>query len=149
MATSKALALKNEPVTVPSKQAIGSDWWENLDRKFASAAAARLPPPPRAIGEKRISTRANVRLPVSVKFDDVHQARGQTEDLSAHGIFLVVAQRLLYGCNFELVFRLPRKVIGPRRVWLRCQAEIVRVENRPHGKFGVAAAFRSCEVFHA
>ncbi len=148
MATSKALALKNESATAPSKQTMASDWWENLDRKFASAAPAHLPPPPLAIGEKRISTRANVKLPVSINFDDIHQARAQAEDLSAHGIFLVVAQRLLYGCNFELVFRLPRKVIGARRVWLRCQAEIVRIENRPNGRFGVAAAFRSCEVFH-
>lgn len=98
--------------------------------------------------ERRSRIRVLTQLPLTVKFGGVYESMAEASDISARGMFFVMQGRLDAGTAIELVFRLPRRVIGVEGIWLRCPAEVMRVEDGlPEGKFGVAARIKSYEVF--
>jgi hypothetical protein len=104
--------------------------------------------PNRRLNEHRSCIRVSSSLPVNVKFGGVYELLGQALDLSARGMLFQLERKLPLGSLIELVFRLPREVVGPGSIWLRCHARIVRVQsgNRP-GTFRLAAVILSYEVF--
>jgi hypothetical protein len=98
--------------------------------------------------ERRVRVRVSSRLPLSVKFGGIYESAAEASDISARGMFFALQQRLEIGTAIELVFRLPRHVIGVDGIWLRCPAEVVRVqEGLPEGRFGIAAKITSYELF--
>jgi hypothetical protein len=85
---------------------------------------------------------------MTVKFGGIYESAAEATNISARGMFFVLQQRLDAATPIELVFRLPRRVIGVDGIWLRCPAEVVRVqEGLPEGKFGIAAKIIGYEVF--
>jgi PilZ domain len=98
--------------------------------------------------DKRERTRVSSKLPLTVKFGGIYESATEATNISARGMFFALQQRLEMGAAIELVFRLPRHVIGVDGIWLRCPAEVVRVqEGLPEGKFGFAAKIKSYEIF--
>ncbi|MGE5207423.1 MAG: PilZ domain-containing protein [Chlamydiota bacterium] len=98
--------------------------------------------------ERRARVRVLSQLPLSVKFGGIYETMAESANLSARGMFFVLQQRLEVGSVVELIFRLPRRVIGVDGVWLRCPAEVVRLqEGLPEGKFGIGARITSYDVF--
>ncbi len=98
--------------------------------------------------ERRTRIRVLAQLPLTVKFGGVYESMAEAANISARGMLFLLPTRLEIGTAVELVFRLPRNVIGVEGVWLRCPAEVVRVdEGLPEGKFGIAARIKSYEVF--
>ncbi len=98
--------------------------------------------------ERRGRVRVAARLPLTVKYGGIYESATEAADISTRGMFFAFRQRLEIGTAIELVFRLPRRVIGVDGIWLRCPAEVVRVEEGlPEGKFGIAARINSYEVF--
>lgn len=98
--------------------------------------------------ERRERTRVFSKLPLTVKFGGIYESATEATNLSARGMFFALQQRLELGAAIELVFRLPRHVIGVDGIWLRCPAEVVRVqEGLPEGKCGFAARIKSYEIF--
>jgi hypothetical protein len=98
--------------------------------------------------ERRGRTRVLSQVPLSVKFGGIYEVMTEATDISARGMFFAMERRLEIGSVVELVFRLPQRVIGVDGVWLRCPAEVVRVEeNLPDGKFGIGAKITNYEVF--
>jgi len=99
--------------------------------------------------ERRTRIRVLTQVPLSVKFNGVYETTAEAANISARGVFFVLQNRLRVGTAIELVFRLPRRVIGVEGIWLRCPAEVVRVqEGLPEGKVGIGARIKSYEVFH-
>lgn len=96
--------------------------------------------------ERRERIRVITQLPLTVKFGGVYETMAESANISARGMFLMAQERLAAGTAIELVFRLPRRIIGAEGIWLRCSAEVIRVEERK-GKFGIAAQIKSYEVF--
>jgi PilZ domain len=98
--------------------------------------------------ERRERTRVSSKLPLTVKFGSIYESAAEATNISARGMFFALQQRLDMGVAIELVFRLPRHVIGVDGIWLRCPAEVVRVqEGLAEGKFGIAAEIKSYEIF--
>lgn len=98
--------------------------------------------------ERRERVRVLSQLPMTVKFGGIYESAAEATNISARGMFFVLQQRLDAGTPIELVFRLPRRVIGVDGIWLRCPAEVVRVqEGLLEGKFGIAAKIIGYEVF--
>jgi hypothetical protein len=98
--------------------------------------------------ERRARTRIPWQLPLNVKHGGIYEAAAQAANFSASGMFFTLAQRLKVGTQVDLVFCIPPKVLGVNGVWLRCPAEVVRVEEGlPDNRFGMAAKIKSYEVF--
>jgi c-di-GMP-binding flagellar brake protein YcgR len=98
-------------------------------------------------GERRGRIRVSAQLPITVKVGG-EEAKGELKDISTRGMFFHFDRRLQVGSWIELVFRLPRKVLGVDGVWLRCSAEVVRVqEGMPQEKFGIGARISTYEAF--
>ncbi len=98
--------------------------------------------------EQRERVRVLSQLPLTVKFGGIYESAAVATNISARGMFFALQQRLETGAAIELVFRLPRHVIGVDGIWLRCPAEVVRVqEGMPQGRFGIAAKIMSHEIF--
>ena len=96
--------------------------------------------------ERRDRIRVFTQLPLTVKFGGVYETMAEAVNISARGMFFMAQEPLAVGTAMELVFRLPRRVIGVEGVWLRCAAEVIRVEER-EGTFGIAARITGYEVF--
>lgn len=98
--------------------------------------------------ERRERLRVLSQLPLTVKFGGIYESAATATNISARGMFFALQQRLDAGTPIELIFRLPRHVIGVDGIWLRCPAEVVRVqEGLPEGRFGIAAKIKSYEIF--
>jgi PilZ domain-containing protein len=116
-----------------------------VDIRQVKFPAMRLPLSPR---EKRSGVRVSSKLPVTVKYGGIYEAFGQAINLSARGLFFELDGTLAPGAVVQLVFRLPGEVVGGRAIWLRCQAEVVRVEEgSQHNRFRIAARLISYEAF--
>ena len=98
--------------------------------------------------ERRQRVRVAARLPLTVKFGGLYETKGEALNISTQGMLFLADRALEAGSKTELVFRLPRAMIGRDGVWLRCAAEVVRVGERAgEKKFGVAARLTSHDVF--
>ena len=96
--------------------------------------------------ERRARIRVFTQLPLTVKFGGVYETMAEAVNISARGMFFMAQDRLAVGTAIELVFRLPRRIIGTEGIWLRCAAEVIRAEER-EGTFGIAARITGYEVF--
>jgi hypothetical protein len=97
--------------------------------------------------ERRHFHRLMERMPVSVRFSDLSEATGETANFCARGIYFHVQTRISPGSQVELVFRLPREIVPQDGVWMRCKAQVLRLdESFTDGKIGVAATLMEYEI---
>jgi hypothetical protein len=120
---------------------------ESVAFRLAANEAENAKAPPLSGPERRERTRVFSRLPLTVRFGGIYESVAEGINISARGMFFLMQQPLQIGSAVELVFRLPRRVIGVDGVWLRCPAEVVRVEGLLEGKFGIGAKINGYEVF--
>jgi hypothetical protein len=76
----------------------------------------------------------------------VEESSAQTRDVSTNGVFLYTESRMVEGSNVELVLILPPELTSGERCWVCCHAQVLRVEEGPGTKFGVAAEIRRMDV---
>ena len=97
--------------------------------------------------ERRQFHRIVERMPVSIKFSDLSEALGETANFCARGIFFHLQQRIAPGSQVELVFRLPKQVVVNEGVWMRCKAQVLRVDDAlTAGRIGIAATLMEYEI---
>jgi hypothetical protein len=97
--------------------------------------------------ERRQFHRIVERMPVSIKFSDLSEALGETANFCARGIYFHLQQRIAPGSQVELVFRLPRQIVVNEGVWMRCKAQVLRVDDAlTAGRIGIAATLMEYEI---
>ncbi len=113
-----------------------------------SAAIPELPSDaPPTWRERRQFHRIMERMPVNIKFSDLSEAVGETANFCARGIYFYLQKRVAPGSQMELVFRLPRQIVRRPGVWMRCKAQVLRVDDPlTTGKIGLAATLMEYEI---
>lgn len=97
--------------------------------------------------ERRKFHRLIERIPVSIKFSDLSEAVGETANFCARGIYFHLQQRVAPGSQVELVFRLPAEIVPRPGVWMRCKAQVLRVDDAlTAGRIGIAATLMEYEI---
>ena len=97
--------------------------------------------------ERRQFHRIMEKMPVSIRFSDLSEAVGETANFCARGVYFHLQKRVAPGAQMELVFRLPRQIVRRQGVWMRCKAQVLRVdENFSDDKLGVAATLMEYEI---
>ena len=99
--------------------------------------------------ERRSHVRTSCKLPIALRFDDIHEEIGEAANMSARGIFVVLPRKVINGSPVELTFRLPQNIVRTPGIWLRCQAEVTRAKPVRQNQFGVAAMILDYEVLRA
>jgi c-di-GMP-binding flagellar brake protein YcgR len=96
--------------------------------------------------EQRNGVRQAVRVRVAVlsPIAAFGGALGQSENLSAGGMFLVLKSAIADGAAVELLFELPAPVGGISSHAMRCVGRVVRVVPLTR-KHGIAIAFEKVE----
>jgi hypothetical protein len=97
--------------------------------------------------DRRSRERVVTQLPVRVRSAlGKTELIAQTRDVSTNGVFLYTESRMVEGSNVELILILPPELIRGEKCWVCCHAKILRVEQGPGNKFGVAAAIRRMDI---
>ena len=97
--------------------------------------------------ERRQFHRIAERMPVSIKFSDLSEAVGETANFCARGLYFHLHQRIAPGSQVELVFRLPKQLVTTEGVWMRCKAQVLRVDDAlTAGRIGIAATLMEYEI---
>ncbi len=103
--------------------------------------------------ERRSKPRVSAQLPVSIRCgpqDDY--CLGVSRDMNSSGIFLYTdsdaraATRLGVGARVELLTRMALSAEGGREVPVLCAGTVVRFEEEPAGRLGIAIAFGQVEI---
>ncbi len=97
--------------------------------------------------DRRCGTRIAVATPVRVRSTTAEIAsNAQTRDVSANGLYLYTASRMVVGSDVELVLILPPELTSGEKCWVCCHARVVRVEEGNGKEFGVAAEIRRMDI---
>lgn len=90
--------------------------------------------------DRRSAPRTVTTLPVRLKTGNGQpEVAAETRDISTNGVFLYTESRLEEGSNLEMVLILPPELTAGEKCWVCCEARVLRVENAPDRKFGLAA----------
>ena len=89
--------------------------------------------------DQRGTRRFALRLPVSVKFADTGELPAQTKDVSARGVYFYVDTPIAQGSALDFTLTLPPEITLTDSIRVRCQGKVVRVDESPTGKVGIAA----------
>jgi len=100
--------------------------------------------------DRRLAGRYKMKTPLRVRLwkSVVPESAAESMNLSQHGIYFATNSMLRKGETVEVLFNMPREIIGePSSEW-RCTGHVVRVEdiNTPSGKQGVGVQFDCYEV---
>lgn len=96
--------------------------------------------------DRRVKERIVTRVPVRVRTADKAELSAQTRDISRNGVFLYSESPMKEGSDVELVLILPPELTFGEKCWVCCHARVLRVEQGPGTKFGVAAAIQRMDV---
>ncbi len=100
--------------------------------------------------DKRSAERYTHVVPARVKYMNggVHEDMGLTKDVSAHSVYLYTDTNIIVGSTIEVALPLPPEVTGAdRQIVVRCQARVVRVQERSEdGRMGIAAVFDDYQI---
>ena len=97
----------------------------------------------------RTSRRFPVHLPLKV-IGEQGTPIGQTENISAAGVYLWLDEEMAVGSSAEFEIMIPGEVIGSNDgVRLRCQARVVRCDSGKDGRSGVACVIEQYEILRA
>jgi hypothetical protein len=95
--------------------------------------------------DRRSRERVVTQLPVRVRSAPGEvESVAQTRDVSTNGVFLYTESQMVEGSNVELI--LPPELTHGEKCWVCCHAQILRVEQGPGKKFGVAAAIQRMDL---
>ena len=104
--------------------------------------------------EQRKHRRYHLELPVHVrltarKANQQKHLETSSRDISAHGVFLILPEKLTPGTEMEFDIQLPKEIAGAPNVRVRCRARIARLERaQADGQFGVGARIERYEFIH-
>jgi hypothetical protein len=97
--------------------------------------------------DRRSSTRVAAKLPVRVRSTAANaELTAQTRDVSTNGVFLYTDARMAEGSEVELVLVLPPELTSGEKCWVCCHARVLRVEQGPDKRFGVAAEIKRMDI---
>ena len=97
----------------------------------------------------RTSRRFPVHLPLKV-LGEQGTPIGQTENISAAGVYLWLDEEMAVGSSAEFEIMIPGEVVGSSDgVRLRCQARVVRCDTGQDGRSGVACVIEQYEILRA
>jgi len=96
--------------------------------------------------EKRASQRVQWQLPASMSFRGSGRAQVELKDISSRGLFFFTEARVEQDSKVEIVLMMPPEIGSFGSQWVCCQATVVRVEDKPGQKIGVAAVIDRCEA---
>ena len=86
------------------------------------------------MSEVRTGKRFDVHLPIKISGEGVQTHEGQTDNLSAAGVFLSLDQSLEVGSQVEFDITMPASVIGAEKdVRIHCQGRVIRSEGPKDG----------------
>jgi hypothetical protein len=101
--------------------------------------------------ERRASRRFTMTLPVKVRANGPEggiERQGQTRDVSFRGLYFLIDADFEPGRSIEFILTLPREITMAGDVYIRCFAQIIRVE--PHNsRRGIAARIDRYEFLPA
>ena len=91
--------------------------------------------------DQRGTRRFALRLPVAVKFADTpaSELSAQTKDVSARGVYFYVDSPIAEGAALDFTLTLPPEITLTDSIRVRCKGRVVRVDEQPAGKVGIAA----------
>jgi PilZ domain len=97
--------------------------------------------------EKRSSRRLKTQGKVEVKVGNGSStnAEAQLRDVSVHGVYLFLQNRVTEGSTLEVVLPLPPSILAGHENWIRCKCRVLRVENKGGPQYGVAATIEDFE----
>jgi PilZ domain len=105
------------------------------------------------VKERRATSRYNLVLPVEISLALIPTAARsilvKTRDISTHGFYFNVAQKVTVGTKFEFSIALPIEITGATQAYISGTARAVRVEEAGEshaGRSGVGAIIESYEV---
>jgi hypothetical protein len=94
--------------------------------------------------DRREARRFTMTLPLHVMSGAGSEVRTQTRDVSYRGLYFFAEKSFRAGNAIEFVITLPQDVTGGD-VKIKCQGEIVRVDQAENGRVGVAAKIEHYE----
>lgn len=88
-----------------------------------------------------------MRLPLVARFSNggVHEEHTFTRDVSSSGAFFDVDLDVGGRRELEVILTLPTEGDNPANIRVRYSGRVARLERLSEGRWGVAAAFASCE----
>jgi PilZ domain len=103
------------------------------------------------VEERRASSRYNLALLVEIRVAPkltaaVGAILGETQDISTHGFYFNIAQKIAVGTQFEFSISLPIEITRAAQVNISGKARAVRVEETGKGHLGVGAVIESYQV---
>jgi hypothetical protein len=85
------------------------------------------------VKERRATSRYNLVLPVEISLALIPTAARsilvKTRDISTHGFYFNIAQKVTVGTKFEFSIALPIEITGPTQAYISGTARAVRVEE--------------------
>ena len=102
---------------------------------------------PEGQSERRAAPRFTMRLPLVARFSNgsVHEETTFTRDVSSSGALFDVDLDVGGRRQVEVILTLPPQGENPADIQVRYSGRIARLERLPEGRWGVGAAFASCE----
>src|ERR1700675_1877201 len=96
---------------------------------------------------RRAAPRFTMRLPLMARFSNgsVHEEETCTQDVSSSGAFFYVNTEIGGRRPLELILMLPAEGETPADIRVRYTGRVARLQRSPEGRWGVGAAFASCE----
>jgi hypothetical protein len=108
------------------------------------------------VEERRATSRYNLVLPVEVRIaanlPAAESILVKTRDISVHGFYFNIGQRMMVGTEFEFSIALPIEVTGATQAFVNGKAQAVRVEEAGEshpGSLGVGALIESYQISRA
>ena len=105
------------------------------------------------VKERRATSRYNLVLPVEISLALIPIAAISilvtTRDISTHGFYFNIAQKVTVGTKFEFSIALPIEITGPTQAYISGTARAVRVEEvgESHaGRSGVGARIEKYRI---
>jgi PilZ domain len=100
--------------------------------------------------DRRLAGRYQVKTPLRVRLwkSAIPECTAESVNLSQRGIYFATDSELRKGETVEVLFHMPKEIVGePTGEW-RCTGHVVRVEEikTPSGKLGVGVQFDCYEV---
>jgi hypothetical protein len=105
------------------------------------------------VKERRATSRYNLVLPVEISLALIPTAARsilvRTRDISTHGFYFNIAQKVTVGTKFEFSIALPIEITGPIQAYISGAARAVRVEETGEshaGRSGVGALIENYRI---
>ena len=103
--------------------------------------------------DRRASSRYNLALPVEIRLmpnlAEVGSILVKTRDISTHGFYFNIVEKLAIGTTFEFSIALPIEITGATQAYVSGKARAVRIEETDPGhpgRVGVGAFIENYQI---